>query len=49
MLATLTGQGSAAVGGAAPEYVAQVFDDLAEVFEEKLVDHLEVLNCNFKS
>ena len=38
-LATLTGKGKAAEG-AAPEYVAEVFDELSEVFESKLVDHL---------
>lgn len=36
-LATLRGNATTA----APAYVQQVFDDLAETFEEKLVTHLE--------
>jgi predicted TPR repeat methyltransferase len=36
-LATLEGNASTA----APEYVRQVFDELADTFEDKLVNHLE--------
>ena len=39
MLATLTGPGAAA-RTAAPAYVRDVFDELADSFEEKLVSHL---------
>jgi len=39
MLATLTGQGASAECAAA-EYVAEVFDELAPTFEQKLVGHL---------
>lgn len=38
-LAVLTGEGPSAKG-AAPEYVREVFDAMAEEFESKLVDHL---------
>ncbi len=39
-LAVLTGEGPSAVVGAAPGYVREVFDAMAEEFEAKLVDHL---------
>ncbi len=39
-LAVLTGEGPSATS-AAPEYVSQVFDELADSFEEKLVEHLQ--------
>lgn len=39
-LAALTGEGPSALVGAAPEYVREVFDAMAEEFEEKLVEHL---------
>lgn len=39
MLATLTGEGASAECAAA-EYVAEVFDELAPTFEQKLVGHL---------
>lgn len=39
-LAVLTGEGASAIS-AGPNYVKEVFDDLAECFEEKLVQHLQ--------
>mmetsp|Transcript_12047 Transcript_12047/g.15755 ORF Transcript_12047/g.15755 Transcript_12047/m.15755 type:complete len:249 (+) Transcript_12047:3-749(+) len=39
-LAILVGEG-AAVSRGQPQYIREVFDDLAATFEEKLVDHLE--------
>jgi lipoprotein NlpI len=39
-LAVLTGEGGSA-RTAEPAYVAQVFDELADTFEAKLVDHLQ--------
>ena len=38
-LAVLTGEGPSALS-AAPDYVREVFDELADTFEEKLVSHL---------
>jgi len=40
MLATLTGEGEASQG-AAHDYVREIFDELSEEFEDKLVKHLE--------
>mmetsp|Transcript_43734 Transcript_43734/g.119553 ORF Transcript_43734/g.119553 Transcript_43734/m.119553 type:complete len:441 (+) Transcript_43734:171-1493(+) len=40
MLATLTGEGEASQSAAA-EYVREIFDELSEEFEDKLVNHLE--------
>ena len=40
MLATLTGEGEASQG-AAHDYVREIFDELSEEFENKLVNHIE--------